>query len=1661
MVSPVEHLVCFHHVIQYWAQKRPETVAFHYLPDGESVTTTLSYAQLDRQARQVAQMLRDQGLNKRPVLLQFKPGTDFILAFFGCLYAGAIAVSAYPPGTNRSKTDRLQKLIASSQATTILTNQETLAEVQRESEGEAFTMLCLEDALSVEKIEWQETALTGEDIAFLQYSSGSTGDPKGVIVTHANLMSNQRAIRQGMGNGDHTVFASWLPLFHDMGLIGNVMQPLYLGVSCWLMPPMAFLQKPLRWLKLISEAGVTCSGGPDFAYALCVDKVSEEEREGLDLSRWSVAYNGAEPIRSETVARFQAAYAPYGLQPEAMYPCYGLAEATLFVSGDRAGVPLTTLLIDSEALSVGMAKASQEGTGVTLVSSGQLWGEMQVIVADPRALTHCADGQVGEIWLSGDSVTQGYWNAPEANATLWASLKQDPGKCYLRTGDLGFLYEGQLYVTGRLKEVLIVRGRNHYPQDIEHTVQRACPEFVRDSGVAFMAGDELVVVQEIKRSAIRHFDFERALEQTRSAVALQHGLTLAHLVAVKPGTVAKTSSGKLRRRFMCSQWQAGQITAIGTSHRATSLMARDSALFTLLEAKGLSVRPQHTLSALGIDSLQRLELHASLEQKLNRSIPLEWLLDDLTLDAIDQQLQAQPVSGLAEQAPEVHEEQASEMSEVTPWQQAIWLHQQANPDTAFYNLATIVDLPDGVNSQHVQRSLDTLTITHPQLAATLTQTGWSTGVSVMLECVDVSDWTLAQLTAWLMNFRSQPFDLAVTAPWRCALLSSEGKGSQLALAVHHLVIDHMAAQTLLEDLARVVSGEHCTTGATPLPVMLGASHASAVCNQKADAGWLASLVMAPEQIEFNLPVPPQPAAMASVRQILPPSDTQALKHHTRLTETTLHVLLASGFAALLARYSGETHITLGVPVSVRTPRQTRWVSNAVNMLPLPLQLDEETTLNTLLQQVTAKTHLLLRHRFLPYLSLLEQVREHQPRRNSLYHAVFACQNEMPNAPRFIPAAAAQSTFSLLVFPSPQQIVLELEFDPTRCDIATAQRLLGHLQQWLSEALRQPDTEINRLGYLPAHEQAALGLLCRPAVPDLRREDVVTRFCQQAEKHPEKTAVEDRNGDCSYRDLLTLAEGYSALLHKQNVQPGERIGLAMARDRHLPAAMLAIHAAGACYVPMDLSYPAERLAMMMEDSQCRIVMTRESARFPDHQVITPEELMPEVIGRLAAAKPDTIAYVLYTSGSTGRPKGVQVTHANIAALLDWAQGCLSDEERERVLASTSVCFDLSVFEIFVPLCLGTCCVIIERILDLAVHPVDVSLVNTVPSAVEALLQANAFPEGVRVALVAGEPFRQSLVDRLLRRVSLQRLLDLYGPTEDTVYSTCAQRYLGGEETIGTPLSGTRAYVLDKFQQPVAENMPGELWLAGEKLSQGYLQRPELNAAAFMLPVALSHLETRAYRTGDRVRRLPDGRLIYLGRLDHQIKLHGYRIEIGEVERCMLRAPGLREVVVDVIDNPAGQKQLSAWYIPAGRDPGVVSLRRHLLQSLPEWMVPSAWLAMDTFPQTPNGKIDRRALPQPVAVDAASQPLLREDEHQLADLWHQVLGQRPQSREAHFVSLGGNSLLAVQLRQRLNNLFDVEIPVALLLNHRVLGEQADALNTYLQQNASRDDLEEIAL
>ena len=546
------------------AVHQPLQVAFTFLKDGETEAGSLTYQELDRHARAIAAALQSYGVSGSRSLLLFPPGLEFIAAFFGCLYASVVAVPAYPPRPNQSMS-RLQAIVASSQAAVALTTRSLWANIEgqlaQNPELTGLRWLCTDNLNSDLASDWQEPAVSGGTLAFLQYTSGSTGTPKGVMVSHGNILSNERIIHRAFDHTEQSSVVGWLPLFHDMGLIGNMLQPLYLGIPCILMSPAAFLQRPLRWLQTISRYRATTSGGPNFAYDLCVSKITNQERATLDLSSWEVAFNGAEPIRAETLERFCDAFTECGFRAQAFYPCYGMAETTLFVSGGLKTAPPIVHQVSGVALSQNQVlKAASEQKDIRkLVGCGQSWLDQEIVIVDPESLTLCPVGQVGEIWVSGPSVAQGYWNRPEETAYTFQAYLADIGESvagrspgpFLRTGDLGFLQDGELFVTGRLKDVVIIRGRNHYPQDIELTVEKSHPALRLGCGAAFsveVEGEErLVVAQEVERSYLRRLVVDEVVGAIRKAVSQQHELQVYAVLLLKTGSIPKTSSGKIQR----------------------------------------------------------------------------------------------------------------------------------------------------------------------------------------------------------------------------------------------------------------------------------------------------------------------------------------------------------------------------------------------------------------------------------------------------------------------------------------------------------------------------------------------------------------------------------------------------------------------------------------------------------------------------------------------------------------------------------------------------------------------------------------------------------------------------------------------------------------------------------------------------------------------------------------------------------------------------------------------------------------------------------------------------------------------------------------------------------------------------------------------------------
>jgi acyl-CoA synthetase (AMP-forming)/AMP-acid ligase II len=538
------------------AADTPDRVVFTFLRDGVTSAETLTFAELDRRARETAAWLQARCPEGERALLLYPPGLEFMVAFLGCVYAGLIAVPAYPP-RGRDIDPRIRAMAADAQAAAALTTAELLPRLtamMREAGGFAGLRWGTSEEMAGPADEWRHPRPAADTPAHLQYTSGSTATPKGVIVTHANLLRNLLDMDLGWRHEADSVLVSWLPHFHDMGLVYGLLGPIFTGMPCYLMPPVSFMQKPLRWLQAISTFKATHSVAPNFAYDLCVRKIKPDDLVGLDLSRWAVAVNGAEPIRLETQDRFSAAFGAAGLRDTVFCPGYGLAEATLKVTATPRGRGPVCLTVDGAALDRGRVTAvrPEDPSARTLVSCGMTAIDTDVVIVDPETRRRRDAGAVGEVWVAGSIVAAGYWNRPAETAdTFGARLADEEGGPFLRTGDLGFLHGGELYIAGRLKDLIIVRGQNHYPQDIEQTVESIGPPLRSHGCAAFSVdadGEErLIVAQEIEREA-RGADLPDLAGRIRQAVAEAHEVHVYDVVILRAGALPRTSSGKIRRQ---------------------------------------------------------------------------------------------------------------------------------------------------------------------------------------------------------------------------------------------------------------------------------------------------------------------------------------------------------------------------------------------------------------------------------------------------------------------------------------------------------------------------------------------------------------------------------------------------------------------------------------------------------------------------------------------------------------------------------------------------------------------------------------------------------------------------------------------------------------------------------------------------------------------------------------------------------------------------------------------------------------------------------------------------------------------------------------------------------------------------------------------------------
>ena len=604
---------------------------------------------------------------------------------------------------------------------------------------------------------YKRPVMERDTVAFLQYTSGSTNNPKGVMLTHENLLHNAAAVYHAVEQSPNDSYVSWLPVFHDMGFMAGVLQPLYAGSPCMQMAPAAFLENPARWLKAISRYKATTSGGPNFAYDLCVNKISEAERAQLDLSSWSVAFNGAEPIRAETIERFTAAFAPYGLRKNVFYPCYGLAEATLMVSGGHRTVNPVVRRFDKKSLENHQVNLSREGSpSNALVGCGSSLSDQEIAIVDLVQLSPAQE--IGEIWVKGPSVAKGYWNSPKETSYAFGAFIDGSGDGpFLRTGDLGFMNNGELFITGRLKDLLIIRGQNHYPQDIELTVEHCDAILHPGCGAAFSVdfnGEErLVIVQEAANR--KDNDLDRTVQLIRQRIAEVHELAPCAVLLVRTSTIPKTSSGKIQRHAckaaflseslkVIKEWREGEPTRQDSSNAPVE--NRTAWLIAEL-ARKLGVDPatidvDQPLTAYSLDSLTAVELAHNLQAEFGIDVKWADLFEGMTIADILNK--AEPAS-----KPVVTDKQ--EIYPLSHGQKALWFIHQMAPSSAAYNISRALRIRSVVNVPALRDCFQTLVDRHPSLRTTFSSVEnqpiqrVEQGSKVFFHHVDASQWNECDL----------------------------------------------------------------------------------------------------------------------------------------------------------------------------------------------------------------------------------------------------------------------------------------------------------------------------------------------------------------------------------------------------------------------------------------------------------------------------------------------------------------------------------------------------------------------------------------------------------------------------------------------------------------------------------------------------------------------------------------------------------------------------------------------------------------------------------------------------------------------------------------------------------------------------------------------------
>ncbi len=1622
-------------ILRLRASATPNKTAYIYLRDGENDEQILTYGQLDLEARKVAAALQAERCKDKRILLMYPQGLDFIIAFFGCVYAGAVSVLLYPP-TNARLAKRMERIITDCSVFRILTNSETSSQLLRVLENKladdrdspktgrlGSIPHILSDRIAADRhLSYREELISADDLAFLQYTSGSTGVPKGVMVTHGNVIANQKAINHFFGHNSASCTVSWLPMLHDMGLIGSTLQPIYVGYPLVFMSPLHFMQKPVRWLQAITKYRATSSGGPNFAFDYCVNKISETDKQSLDLSSWKVAFNGSESVRDDTMKRFSKAFDKCGLDEKALIGVYGMAETTLLVTGRQPGCIAPV----------------DETTGY--LSSGRVAPFHVMKIVDPSKLTELENGRVGEIWVRGPSVTKGYWGHPEMNRETFQAKLPGDSECYLRTGDMGFIRDGHVFVTGRLKDLIIIKGRNYHAEDLEWTLQGIAG--LMDGFVAtFLENendpDSLTVVAGV--STFNNVHHRTICETVSSRIIEDYQLPVNRIVLIKPKSLPKTTSGKIQRRLTRELLQKDRLQIVFDQRyddrRALCSGARNSApsdrdkprneaeiaLANIwsevlgIDKNNIGVRDN--FFSLGGHSLMMLELANRLD------VSLELLFKYPTIDSFlnrSDEYKFPNVENDIWLPPSALDGKARKPSNVS-------LITGANGLFGFHFLTAMLNrssdrfvcLVRGRSDDEV-RDKFLKTARYYQLENTI---------------------DMSRITLLKGDFGQHRLGL------------SDEQYNELADSVQNIYhigshVNNWLPYEGIKDINVEGTRRLLTLAMTGRGKRFHYASTSTFCPDKDDKAVFseADNICKEDINKYN---------GYDISKYV--SEQLCLLARQRGVECNIYRLVWVGGQSKsgLSKINDGFNIMLRILITLGIFPKGNYLHDVI---PVDLMADAmasvQSKASNVAFNVTSQSN-----ESVDLLKIVGMLRDMGYRLTEVSRAEFV--KRLKEFPDHLWDEHCRSYRQLVIRLFDEEVKPESFYDSSQ--------LKQHLDSDIRQRLEQKFVET-------WFHKAVLFLVRNNALPtpsggDFQSDkEQIARwndtaigypsdrcihhiFEAQAAKTPDATALVFDDQAMTYGELNGLANAYARHLLANGLRPENLVGICLERSVDLYAVILGVLKAGGAYVPLCPSYPREVIEHMLRDSGAKFVFTSEQTRDITEGLLENKRRIKvqDIASQIRRSNPDNLsaaeaspsagnlAYVIYTSGTTGKAKGVMVEHRSVINHNVSLAKRFELTPKDNILQFATMNFDSFVEEVFPIFSVGGSLTIIrdrDRLnvdkLKSIIKQCKVTVLKFPTAFWHSVAEQSFGGLGVRLVGIGGEEADVRKYRAWIKTNPGIPVINTYGPTEITITATTVnfitEHALRARLPIGTPINNTKIHILDDQLEPLPIGGVGELYIAGDGLARGYMNRDEETRRAFVR--SENFPGERLYKTGDLARWTEAGEIEFFGRNDNQVKVRGYRIELGAIESVLNDHPAVKNAAV-ILKTVHSEKRIIAFAVAADAELSPRTLKNHLREKLPAYMTPDAINLLPSLPMNCNGKVDRAELEaMELSLEngiAHASPPESELHARMLRIWQNLLGAERIGIDDDFLNVGGHSLLAIHLLQRVYQEFGVKLSI----------------------------------